>query len=237
LANSAGRHEGCGQGQRRLRATPGGAAVAAPRAPAPVPDETARVAHAAFPRGNVWIPRRDAVGPIYDAASFAALVARRGRPAEAPWRLALVTVRQVAEGLADRQAAAAVRARIDWQDALGLERTDPGFDCSVLSAVRARLIAGAAEHLLLERLLPVCREHSGLQARGCPHPASTPVRGALRVLQRRERGAAPLRAALNTLAAEAPAWRRSSAPPPWHARYDRRSEAYRRPRGREARLA
>src|SRR5581483_7725283 len=96
-----------------------------PTPAAPVPEETARVAHAAFARGNAWIALRDAVGPIYDDASFAALFARRGRPAEAPWRLALVTVMQFAAGLSERQAAEAVRARIDWKYALGLELTDP----------------------------------------------------------------------------------------------------------------
>ncbi len=204
---------------------------------APVPEETARVAHAAFPRGNARIALRDTVGPVYDDACFAPLFARRGRPAEAPWRLALVTVMQFAEGLSDRQAAEAVRARIDWKYALGLELTDPGFDFSVLSEFRARLIAGSAEHLLLERLLAVCREHGWLQARGRQRTDSTHVLGALRVLNRQERVAETLRAALNALAAEAPDWLRSIAPPEWHERYDRRIEDYRLPRGREARLA
>ena len=208
-----------------------------PAPTAPVPDETARVAHAAFPRGNAWIALRDAVGPIYDDASFARLFARRGRPAEAPWRLALVTVMQFAEGLSDRQAAEAVRARIDWKYALGLELTDPGFDFSVLSEFRARLVNGSAEHTLLERLLAVCREHGWLQARGRQRTDSTHVLGALRVLNRLERVAETLRAALNTLAAEAPDWLRSVVPPEWHERYDRRIEDYRLPRGREARLA
>jgi transposase len=203
----------------------------------PVPEETARVAHAAFPRGNAWIALRDALGPIYDDASFAPLFARRGRPAEAPWRLALVTVMQFAEGLSDRQAAEAVRARIDWKYALGLELTDPGFDFSVLSEFRARLLAGAAEHTLLERLLTVCREHGWLKARGRQRTDSTHVLGALRVLNRLERVAETLRAALNAVAAEAPDWLRSVTPPEWHERYDRRIEDYRLPRGREARLA
>ena len=68
----------------------------------------------------------------------------RGRPAETPWRLALVTVLQFAEGLSDRQAADAVRGRIDWKYALGLELTDPGFDFSVLCEFRSRLLAGDA---------------------------------------------------------------------------------------------
>ncbi len=208
-----------------------------PAPAAPVPEETARVAQAAFPRGNAWIALRDTVGPVYDDAGFAPLFARRGRPAEAPWRLALVTVMQFAEGLSDRQAAEAVRARIDWKYALGLELTDPGFDFSVLSEFRTRLIAGSAEHLLLERLLTVCREHGWLQARGRQRTDSTHVLGALRVLNRLERVAETLRAALNAIAAEAPDWLRSVAPPDWHERYDRRIEDYRLPRGREARLA
>jgi transposase len=109
---------------------------------------TVRVAQAALPTGNVSRQMRDGLGVIYDDASFAALFATRGRPAEAPWRLALVTLMQVAEELSDRQAAEAVRARIDRKYARGLELSDPGFDCSVLSAFRTRLVLGAAEHIL-----------------------------------------------------------------------------------------
>src|SRR5919205_2333845 len=98
----------------------------------PVPDETARVARAAFPRGTTWLRLRDELGPIYADASFAGLFPTHGQPAEVPWRLALVTVMQFAEGLSDRQAAEAVRARIDWKYALGLALTDPGFHFSVL---------------------------------------------------------------------------------------------------------
>lgn len=87
---------------------------------------------------------RDLLGPIYDDQRFVALFATRGRPAETPWRLALITVMQFAEGLSDRQAAEAVRARIDWKYALGLPLTDAGFDYSVLSEFRARLIDGSA---------------------------------------------------------------------------------------------
>ena len=128
----------------------------------PVPEETTQVAHAAFPCGNVYIQMRDVLGWIYEDASFAPLFARRGRPAVAPWRLALVTVMQFAEGLSHPrcgyppQAAEAVRARIDWKYALGLELTDPGLDFSVLSGFRTRLVRGAAERLLLDALLTAC---------------------------------------------------------------------------------
>src|SRR5918992_4140200 len=115
----------------------------------PVPEETARVARAAFPRGNPYLTLRDHIGPIFADEDFAALFPACGQPGLPPWRLALVTILQFREHLADRQAAEAVRARIDWKYLLSLELTDPGFDFSVLSEFRDRLLAGSAEELLL----------------------------------------------------------------------------------------
>lgn len=206
-----------------------------PEPAGPVPEETARVARAAFPKGNVYMQLRDVLGVIYDDASFRSLFAVRGRPAESPWRLALVTVMQFAEGLSDRQASEAVRARIDWKYALGLELTDSGFDFSVLSEFRARLLGGSAEQQLLDALLTACKARGYLRARGRQRTDSTPVLGALRVLNRLERVAETLRAALNAVAAAAPDWLRPVAPPEWFERYGRRIEEYRLPRGNEAR--
>src|SRR3712207_5085693 len=98
----------------------------------PVPEETMRVARAAFPHGNVSMRMRDELGSISTDEAFAPLFPTHGQPAEVPWRLALITVLQFAEGLSDRQAADAVRSRIDWKYALGLALTDAGFDASVL---------------------------------------------------------------------------------------------------------
>ena len=81
----------------------------------PVPEDTARVARAAFPRGTRWLRLRDELGVIYEDTLFQPLFSSHGRPAEAPWRLALVSVLQLAEDLSDRQAADAVRGRLDWK--------------------------------------------------------------------------------------------------------------------------
>ena len=97
----------------------------------PVPEDTARVARAAFPKGNLYMQMRDVLGTIYDDEDFSELFEVRGRPAIAPWRLALVTLMQFSERLSDRQAAEAVRARIDWKYTLGLQLSDPGFNFSV----------------------------------------------------------------------------------------------------------
>jgi hypothetical protein len=90
---------------------------------------------------------------IFADADFVALFPVRGQPAEAPWRLALVTVLQFVENLSDRRAADAVRARIDWKYALGLEQTDPGFDSSVLSEFRTRLVPTGRQKLAAGRIL------------------------------------------------------------------------------------
>lgn len=201
----------------------------------PVPDETARVARAAFPKGNTYMQMRDVLGAIYDDATFADLFSVRGRSAEAPWRLALVTVMQFAEGLSDRQAAEAVRARIDWKYALGLELTDPGFDFSVLSEFRTRLTEHSAEHRLLDVLLAACRERGYLKARGRQRTDSTHVLGALRLLNRLELVSETLRAALNAVAEIAPDWLRSAVPAAWFERYGRRIEDFRLPKGKDAR--
>src|ERR1044071_4147654 len=115
-----------------------------------IPAETARVARAAFPKGTVVTRLRDAFDALYADEDFRRLYPERGQPGLAPWRLALVTVFQFLENLSDRQAADAVRTRIDWKYTLGLELTDPGFHFSVLTEFRARLVARDAGHLLLE---------------------------------------------------------------------------------------
>ncbi len=208
-----------------------------PQPIAPIPDETARIARAAFPRGTRWMRLRDELGAVYEDGHFAALYPTRGRPALAPWRLALVTVLQFAEGLADRQAAEAVRARIDWKYLLGLALDDPGFDHSVLCEFRARLVAGEAEQRLLGSLLDRCQALGLLKARGRQRTDSTRVLAAVRERNRLERVAEALRHALNVLAVVAPDWLRAWAPAEWFDRYGTRLEDGRLPRGQTERAA
>ena len=146
----------------------------------PVPEEIARVARAVFPRGNALMQLRDTLGTIYTDETFTDLFPTHGQPAEAPWRLALVTVFQFMERLTDRQAAEAVRSRLDWKYALSLELTDPGFDHTVLSEFRSRLVAGNAEQRLLDQLLERCREGGWLKARGRQRTDSTHVLAKIR---------------------------------------------------------
>ena len=97
----------------------------------PVPEETARIARTVYPKGSVAMQLRDELGSLYTDDQFADLFPTHGQPAEAPWRLALVTVLQFMEHLTDRQAADAVRRCLDWKYCLSLDLTDPGFDHTV----------------------------------------------------------------------------------------------------------
>ncbi len=183
-----------------------------------IPEETARVAHAILPRGNVWLQMRDEFGTLYEDHDFQDLFPRRGQPAEAPWCLALVTLMQYAEGLTDRQAAEAVRTRIDWKYVLSLELTDPGFDFSVLSEFRGRLLAHGAERRLFDQLLNLCRERGWIKARGKQRTDSTHVLAAIRTLRRLECVGETMRHALNILAEVAPAWLLEHMGPAWAER-------------------
>src|SRR5689334_20801312 len=203
----------------------------------PVPEATARVARAAFRKGNPLLKLRDELGGIFADADFADLFPKLGQPGLPPWRLALVTLLQFRENLPDRQAAEAVRARIDWKYLLGLELDDPGFDHSVLCEFRARLLEGGAEERLLGKLLEACQARGLLEARGRQRTDSTRVLASIRVLNSLELLGETLRAALNELAAAAPDWLRGAAPRAWHERYGRRVEDDRLPRSAAEREA
>lgn len=202
-----------------------------------IPEETVRVARAAFPKGSTYTRMRDELGPIYADEQFSALFPSRGQPAESPARLALVTVMQFAEGLSDRQAADAVRRCIDWKYALSLPLDDAGFDAAVLSEFRSRLLAGGAEALLFDTMLTCLREKGLLKARGRRRTDSTHILAAIRTLNRLECVGETLRHALDTLATVVPACLQSWVPPEGYERYSRRFEAYRLPKSRDERYA
>jgi transposase len=200
-----------------------------------IPEAPMRVARAAFPKGNVCMPRRDALGPLSTNAQFAPLFSPTGHPAEDPARLALVLVMQCTEGLSERQAADAVRGRIDWKYVLALELTDPGFDASILREFRARLIQGGAEHLLLETVLTLLQERNLCKARGTQRTDSTHILAAIRTLNRLELVGETRRYALPRLAVVAPAWRRVHMQPEGAERYGPRVENSRFPTANPAR--
>src|SRR2546421_8676904 len=203
----------------------------------PIPEETARIARAAYPSGNIYLQLRDTPGTIYEDEQFAGSFPQRGQPAEAPWRLALVCVMQFLEGLSDRQAAEAVRRHLDWKYLLGLELSDPGFDHTVLVEFRQRLLSGNRDLLLFDLLLTRLREGGYLKARGRQRTDSTHVLAKVRSLNRVEGVGETFRAALNSLAVAAPEWLKGQWQEAWIERYEHRIEDYRLPNGKQAREA
>lgn len=191
-----------------------------PHLPAPVPADTAATARAAFRRGNAYMQLRDTLGPLITDRALLALYSHEGRPVLSPGTLATVTVLQYAEGLSDAQAAEAVRSRIDWKYLLGLPLADAGFDSSVLSEFRTRLVEQGAEAQLLTLLLERFREAGMVRAGGTQRTDATQVLAAVRDLNRLEVVRETVRAALNALAVAAPTWLVAHADPAWTERYD-----------------
>ncbi len=154
----------------------------------------------------------------------------------APWRLALVTIFQFLENLTDRQAADALRSRIDWKYSLSLPLTDAGWDASVLSEFRTRLVDGEAEMRLLDLLLQICHEHGWLKERGRQRTDSTHVLAKIRALNRLVCVAQTMVYVLSVLAEVAPSWVANHCPVAWVTRYSHRIEHTRLPQGEAARL-
>ena len=194
-----------------------------------IPTETERVAHAAFPKGCPIMQIRDELGMLCADQDFAALFSAVGQPALSPSRLLLVTIFQFMEGLTDRQAADAVRRAIDWKYALALDLTDAGFDFSVLSEFRDRLLAAEAQLAPLNHLLNVCRVRGLIKARGKQRTDATHVLAAIRTLNRLECLGETLAHTLHQLLRDAPAWATATIPADWWERYAQRFDAFRLP--------
>jgi transposase len=194
-----------------------------------VPAATARVARAAFRKGSLAIRARDELGTWYADGDFAAAYGVRGAPGMSPAQLAMVTVLQFAENLTDRQAADAVRGRLDWKYCLGLALDDEGFDFSVLSEFRSRLAAAGLERALFDLLLARLKELGLVGPGGTQRTDSTHVLGRIRDLNRLELAGETVRAALETLAAAAPDWLAGVIDASWQEVYGQRIDGWRLP--------
>jgi transposase len=208
-----------------------------PNAIPPVPEMTMSIAQAAFPKGNLYMQMRDELGSIYTDELFAELYSDEGQPGWSPWRLALVTIMQFAENLSDRQAADAVRARLDWKYALSLELSDPGFHYSILSEFRTRLVEQEKSQLLLDEILKIFKDKGWIKGHGQQRTDSTHVLAAVRELDQLEVVGETLRYTLNVLATVAPDWLRVRLKPEWVERYGERVDEYRLPREKSERQA
>jgi transposase len=174
---------------------------------------------------------RDMLGEVFGDEMFLELFGVRGRPGYSPGRLLLVSVLQVAEQLTDRQAAEAAGRDLAWKYALGLALDDPGFDFSVLSQFRTRVVAGGAELVALDVLLAALAERGLVKAGGRQRTDSTYVISAVRDLNRLELAGESVRAAVEAIVAAAPGWfEQVFAVPGWSVRYGQPISSWRLPR-------
>ncbi|GAC1302452.1 MAG: hypothetical protein NVSMB27_42480 [Ktedonobacteraceae bacterium] len=165
-----------------------------------------------------------AIGPI---PAETARIARAANPKG--------TLLQYVEDLTDRQAAEAVRTRLDWKYLLGLELGDAGFDASVLVEFRQRLLTQGAEERLLNKLLLVCRQRGWLKAGGKMRTDATHVLAAVRSLHHLETVGETLRAVVEELAEVAPDWLLSWMAEEWFKRYEGRMDSRRLPKKEQER--
>jgi transposase len=210
--------------------------------PLPEPDPVVAAAVRAMFGGKRKAPlavtMRDRLGEWMTDGLFASAFGARGRPGEPPAMLALVTVLQMAEDLTDRQAAEAVRTRLDWKYALGLPLDDAGFDFSVLSEFRARVAARGLEEAALDALLARLAAEGLVKAGGKQRADSTHVIAAVRGLHTIELAGESVRAALEALAAACPGWLADRfCVGDWTARYGARVDSWRLPAGKKERDA
>jgi transposase len=186
-----------------------------------VPPLTAQVARASNPRGTTAMWIRDRLEGMWNDEDFAVWYPRDGRPGLSPAQLATVCVLQYVLELSDRQAAEAVRCRIDFKYALAMDLADPGFHHSALSDFRERLAEGdRADHLLDLALTRLAA--AGLGGGGTTQRTdSTHVLAAVRDLTRLELITEALRAALEELARTAPHTLAGLVDEDWGRRYGR----------------
>ena len=189
-----------------------------------IPEETVRVAQASFRKGTALMRLRDECGPLFKEEDFADLYSWKGNPGTSAVILGTVTLLQYMEELTDRQAVLMVSSRIDWKYLLGVELTYSGFDQSVLSEFRSRLIEHEAAERLFEKSLERLCELGLVKERGRQRSDSTQVLAAIRTLNRLELAGETLRHALNQLAIEGRGWLVSWVPAEWFDRYSSRIE-------------
>lgn len=195
-----------------------------------IPEITKRVALSTFRKGNRYIETADELGQLFEFGDFEDMYPNRGQSAEHPIRLAIVLILQFAEGLSDRAAADAVRSRIDWKYILHLNLEDPGFDFSVLSEFRTRLVEHNGGEKLFSKLIDLFKSKGLVKERGKQRTDSTHVLAAIRVLNRLELVHETMRNALEFVAATSPDFLREIALPSWLKRYDRRLFSFNQPK-------
>jgi len=207
-----------------------------PQPSRPMPEDLARLGAILLPEDSPYRLIGDRLYARYDNAAFADLYHKEGAPALPPVDLLFVLALQALEDLGDRAAASAVLKRLDWKYALHLPLDYVGFDFSVLSDFRARLLAHDASARLFDSLLSQLRELGLLKRRGRQRTDSLAVIARIHLLTRIELVAETLRLAIRAVVLSDPIWAKSSMPPAWEELYGQRMVAERLSEAERTRL-
>ena len=192
------------------------------RPPWPMPEETRRIGKNLLDKGDPFRLIGDQLFEKLNEEEFADLYSSEGKPGISPVILAFVSVFEFMERLADRQAAQALRMRLDWKYALHLPLDYKGFDFSVLSEFRDRLLEGQAEARVFEKLVEQIRELGLIKEHGKQRTDSIAMLTKVRRLCRVETVVETLRLAVVALVAADREWSEEVIPPSWEEKYGER---------------
>lgn len=190
--------------------------------PWPMPAETARVGKALLEEASPYRLIGEQIFEKFHEQDYADLYSLEGKPGISPVILAFVTVFQFMEKLPDRQAAESLRMRVDWKYALRLPLSYAGFDFSVLSEFRDRLLEHAAEGRVFEQLVREFQEMGLIKERGRQRTDSIAMLMSVRRLSRLELVVETLRLAVGAVLRADRAWAEKLIPPSWEERYGER---------------
>lgn len=210
-----------------------------PKPPRHMPKDLAAIGTKLLPPESPYRLIGDQLYEQYNEADFVDLYHPEGKPGISPVDLSFVTAFQFLEKLSDRQAIEALRLNLGWKYALHLSLDYDGFDFSVLSEFRDRVIAHKAEARVFEQVLAQFQAMGLIKSRGRQRTDSMAVLTKVRHLNRLERVVETLRLALQALLKEDPIWTRATVPATWEDRYgercvaERLSEAERKTLGTE----
>ncbi len=196
-----------------------------PQPPRPMPEDLARLGLRLLSSDSPYLLVGEKLYEQYDEADYVDLYHTEGKPGLSPVDLALITAFQYLEGLSDRQAAEAVRVRLDWKYALHLPLDYEGFNFSVLSEYRGRVIDHHAEDRLFDHVLQQLYGLGLLKRRGRQRTDSLAVWTKVRSLNRLEQVVETLRLAVRALLKADPEWTRATVPPTWEEAYGTRCVA------------
>lgn len=187
-----------------------------------MPEETQRIGRKLLKANDPYRLMGDQLFGQLHEAEYADLYSAEGKPGISPVILAFVSVFQYLEKLADRQAAAALRMRLDWKYALHLPLEYEGFDFSVLSEFRDRLIAGQAEGRVFEKLVEQIRALGLIKEHGKQRTDSIAMLTKVRRLCRVETVVETLRLAIVAIVDADREWSEEIIPPSWEEKYGER---------------